>query len=196
MAAVAAAAVTGAVTMAVAGDRGGNPAHQTPEQHAAERLDKTTPSQAAILVDGVVTPEEYLSAVQATVSCLASQGFIVVPESRGDGLMRWTFATADTGEGARYQAAYLDCFVANERDVASVYGAALDAARRADSPEKIDQARAAIAQCLAGRGVKGVAEDAPLLRMLDAVAKAGQPSNLFYQCAGVAWEEYGLLPSE
>ncbi|MBI5949089.1 MAG: hypothetical protein HY875_13195 [Chloroflexi bacterium] len=194
-AAVLAAVLAGAVTIALAGDRGGNPAHRSPAELAAERLGETTPSQAAILADGVVTREEYLSAVQATVGCLAERGFTVSPEDRGDGWLRLTFATADTAEGARYKAAYQECHIANERDVALVYAVALGEARQADLAT-VEQSRSAIAQCLVGRGVQGVAEDAPLLKMLDAVAKAGQASSSFYQCAGMASEKYGVVPNE
>lgn len=38
--------------------------------------------------------------------------------------------------------------------------------------------------------------DAPLLVMLDGVAAAGKPSELFYRCAGEAYKEHGMVPDE
>jgi len=38
--------------------------------------------------------------------------------------------------------------------------------------------------------------DAPLLVMLEGVAGAGKPSELFYRCAGEAYNEYGMVPDE
>lgn len=194
--AVAAASIAGTAAFVLAQESHSRPGDRTPSQLAAERMGDTSDNQRAILADGAVTREEYESAVNATVTCLAAQGFAVQPADRGDGTLGFTFATADKELGARYAAAYKDCHAANQRDVDLVWGKQLADAKPQPAADTVAAARASIAECLDGRGVKGVAHDAALLDMLATVQKAGKTSDQFYQCAALADAKFGALPTE
>ena len=194
--AIVAAALAGAITFVRADDRE-RPAARTSSELAEERLPKTSEIQAEILRDGVVTREEYESVVRATIACLAERGFVVSgPHDTGGGWLGFTFATESTSVGSRYQLAYRECHETNQRDVDLVWASTLKETRPAPSGELVAASRAAIAECLIASGVDGVATDAPLLVMLDEVESAGKPSELFYRCAGEAYNEYGMVPDE
>ncbi|MGE5595050.1 MAG: hypothetical protein ACM3S1_03325 [Hyphomicrobiales bacterium] len=169
--------------------------HPSSAEIAADRLPHTSPGQAAILEDGVVTQDEYESAVNATIACVEAQGFDVTDPVQQDGRLAFEFATKDTNEGAHYQAAYLDCHAQHQRDVDSVWAKQL-AEANPPSADQLAASRAAIAGCLAEHGVPGVATDAALMEMVDAVQRAGQPQSVFYRCAGEAQAATGVLPEE
>jgi len=193
--AVAAAAVAGAISFGVATKLTGDPGEGSAEGLAAEERGTPPAFQAAILADGVVTLEEHKSAVYAAAACLAERGFTVVPRDQGDGYWTWAFRSESSSEVARYQAADKECRDAYSGQVNAVYLAAL-AATKAAGPSKVDQARAEIARCLAGRGVQGVPEDAPIRRMLDLVENAGKPGEVFNECREIARQKYGVVPAQ
>lgn len=194
IAGVLAAGVAFGVTFALA-DSGGTPKRPSSNDLAAERLPQTSASQAAILADGVVTRDEYEEAVKATVDCLAGKGFTVsTPADKGDGWLRFEFVTADTSLGASYQVAYEACNQENERDVDLVWSETLREQKPAPPADAVAASRAAIAECLDGRGVRDVDPGASLLTMLAAVQEAGQPKETFYQCVGIVQARLGVIP--
>jgi len=189
------AALVSAISFAIASDDT-RPPRPSAKQVAQERRPETSPEQAAILDDGVVTRAEYESAVNATIACLAGQRFKVSTPVEKDGRLDFHFATAVLDEGARYRGAYRDCHVQHQRDVDPVWAATLAENATPPAADLLAASRAAIAECRVREGVPGVAPDAPFQDMIDAAAKAEKQPNLFYLCVSDGIKKYGVVPSE
>ena len=173
------------------------PGARSAAELAAERVPETTAGQAAALADGVITAFEYEEAVGQTVACLAARGFEVgEPRRLDNGNLSIQFASSDIDEGRRYQAAYQDCYVQNQRDIDLVWAAARAESQPRPAEDVVSASRAALAGCLRGRGVTAAEDGDALLLMLDRVARAGYQSDVFYQCAGEALKANGVLPEQ
>jgi hypothetical protein len=198
LAAVVVGAIVFSVTFALASGGGGShPPRPSSGQLASDLAPQTSASQSAILADGVVTRDEYEAAVNATVNCLAAQGFTVsTPMDKGDGFLHFEFVTADKSLGASYQAAYQSCLSANEKDVDVVWAETLREQKTPPPADAVAASRAAIAQCLGDQGVKDVDPTASLLDMIAAADKAGKPKETFYQCVGIVQSQLGVIPEE
>lgn len=190
------AALAATAGFATAQDRE-RPGDRTASELAAERLPETTGEQARALADGAVTAAEYEEAADRTVACLATRGFDVgEPRRLDNGNLSIEFASSDIDEGRRYQAAYQDCYVQNQRDIDLVWAASRAESQPSPAADRVSASRAALAGCLRGRGVTAADDGDALLLLLDRVARAGYQSDMFYQCAGEALKATGVLPEQ
>jgi len=145
---------------------------------ALSRADHTRPFQARMLYDGHVTFAEYRRATHAVVGCLRAFGSAIqiAPIRRapaGELVFSWTLRRHGPARAAaerRARQAYERCYLAYQKDVATVYanGRVLPPSRRA-------LVLTQLAACLRDAGVpaRPTANLPQIMRALDAAAPRG-----------------------